>query len=172
MVLQMCWGQGDGITDVLGSRRWYYRHVGVKEMILQRCWGQGDGHIHIQARQSQWDNDDYNTGNQASCHCTVKSQDKHKNPTSAQCGSNKAWFNPKKHSHTKLASTWHSKTKVSAYKKIAWWPDSMSRDWRWAVVWSQCGVQHTAHQHVQVGPLSAGPACHNSLCPLPSNLSP
>ena len=105
MVLQMCWGQGDGITDVLGSRRWYYRHVGVKEMILQRCWGQGDGHIHIQARQSQWDNDDYNTGNQASCHCTVKSQDKHKNPTSAQCGSNKAWFNPKKHSHTKLAST-------------------------------------------------------------------
>ena len=161
MVLQMCWGQGDGITDMLGSRRWSCRGVGVKEMVTFTFRQDSSNGIMM-----------ITTGNQASCHCTVKSQDKHKNPTSAQCGSNKAWFNPKKHSHTKLASTWHSETKVSAYKKIAWWPDSMSRDWRWAVVWSQCGVQHTAHQHVQVGPLSAGPACHNSLRPLPSNLSP
>ena len=50
MVLQMCWGQGDGLTDVLGLRRWSYRCAGVKrdgltdvlgskEMVLQMCWG-------------------------------------------------------------------------------------------------------------------------------------
>ena len=99
MVLQTCWGQWDSLTDVLGSGRWSYGGVGVKEMVLHMCWGQGDGHIHIQARQFQWDHDDYNTGHQASCHCTVKSQDKHRNPTSAQLGSNKAWFNQKKYSH-------------------------------------------------------------------------
>ena len=29
----------DGLTDVLGSKRWSYRCAGVREMVLQMCWG-------------------------------------------------------------------------------------------------------------------------------------